>query len=370
MSTTEATSLRCQLDYLIHRFRDDTLIDGAPAALIDEVRLSLEEEFVLLITQYSKEDLQTAVLLTYDESRRLPLHLACDKNAPISILKALLDADVNKVSIREKDRWGDLPLHTACSRKQTEVVELLVDRDSSKQTLYTKADNGSLPIHTAARYSAPASVIALLLDSAQSRRTLLEPDVFGQLPLHAACRNGASPDVIGLLLNFDGEKETVMIEDNVGRLPVHLALLHTTKDQIEVVELILQHMICTRMERKGLDLWKTEMKNMLTSMETYERDFTTRDKLDIICDAMRNFKERVFTLELAVWRASCLQFDPRFRSMEDVFEHESSQVFGVFDAHAYKVDCRIKSGADIIVRDVISFVENEPMEEIMDQFKN
>ena len=98
---------------------------------------------------------------------------------------------------------------------------------------------------------------------------------------------------------------------------------------------------------------------MLTSMETYERDFTTRDKLDIICDAMRNFKERVFTLELAVWRASCLQFDPRFRSMEDVFEHESSQVFGVFDAHAYKVDCRIKSGADIIVRDVISFVEKK-----------
>jgi hypothetical protein len=370
MSTAEATSLRCQLDYLIHRFRDDTVIDGASAALIDEVRLALEGEFVLLITQYSKEDLQTAVLLTYDDSRRLPLHLACDKNAPISVLKALLDADLAKISITEPDKWGDLPLHTACSRKQTEVVELLVDSDSSKQTLYTKADNGSLPIHTAARYSAPASVITLLLESAESRKTLLEPDVFGQLPLHAACRNGASPDVIGLLLNFDDEKETVMVEDNVGRLPVHLALLHTTKDQMEVVEIILHHMICTRMERKGLDLWKKEIKNMLTSMETHERDFTTRDKLDIICDAMRNFNERVLTLELAVWRASCLQFDTRFLSMEDVLEHESSQISGYFDAHAYKVDRRIKSGADIIVRDVMSFLENEPVDEIMDQFKN
>ena len=358
------------MDYLIHRFREDTLIDGAPAGLIEEVRLALEEEFVLLITQYSQEDLQTAVLLTYDDSRRLPIHLACDKNAPMSVLKALLDADVHKVSIREPDRWGDLPLHTACSRKQTEVVELLVNSDSSKQTLYTKATNGYLPIHTAARYLAPASMITLLLDSAESRKTLLEPDVFGQLPLHAACRNTASPDVIGLLLNFDGEKETVMIEDNVGRLPVHLAILHTTKDQIEVVQIILQHMICTRMERKGLDLWKEEIKNMLISMETHERDFTTRDKLDMICDAMRNFNERVFTLELAVWRASCLQFDTRFLSMEDVLEHESSQISGEFDTHAYKVDRRIKSGADIIVRDVMSFLENEPVDEIIDQFKN
>lgn len=365
-----ATSLRGQLDHLIQRFRDDTVIDGEAAALINEVRLALEEEFVLLISQYSPEEFQAAVLLTHDESRRLPLHLACDNNAPISILKALLDADVGKVAIREGDRWGDLPLHTACSRKQTEVVELLVNSDSSKRSLYTKADNGSLPIHTAARYNAPASVIALLLGSVESRKTLLEPDVFGQLPLHAACRNGASPDVIALLLNFDSEKETVMIEDNVGRLPIHLALLHTTKDQVEVSQLILQHMICTRMGRKGLDLWKKEIKSMLTSMETHERNFTTRDKLDMISDAMRNFNERVCTLELAVWRASCLQFDTRFQSMEDVLEHESSQASGEFDTHVYKEDRRIKSGADIIVRDVMSFLESEPVDEVIVQFKN
>ncbi len=369
--SSAATSLRSQLDYLIHRFRDDTIIDGEATALINEVRLALEEEFVILISQYSQEDFETAVLLTYDDSKRLPLHLACDKNAPLSILKSLLDADVEKVAIREADRWGDLPLHTACSRKQTEVVKLLVDSDSTKQTLYTKADNGSLPLHTAARYNAPASVINLLLDSVESRKTLLETDAFGQLPLHAACRNGASPDVVGLLLDFDSENEAVMIGDNVGRLPIHLALLHTTKDQLEVSQLILKHMMYTRMERKGLELWKKEIKSMLTSMETHERNFTTRDKLDIISDAIRNFNERVFTLELAVWRTSCLQFDTRFQSMVDVLEYESSQTSsGEFDTHAYKVDRRIKSGADIIVRDVMSFLENEPVDEIINHFKN
>jgi ankyrin repeat protein len=370
ISNIEATILRCQLEYLIHRFRDDTVFDGASETLIEEVRLALEGEFILLLTQFSEDDLKAAVLLTHDDSQRLPLHLACDKNAPISVLKTLLDADIHKVSIGEPDRWGDLPLHTACSRKQTEVVKLLVDSDSSKQTLYTKADNGSLPIHTAARYSAPASVITLLLDCAESRRSLLEPDVFGQLPLHAACRNEATPDVVNVLLSYDDEKETVMIEDNVGRLPIHLALLHTRNESsMEVVQLILHHMIYTRMERKGLDLWKKDVNNMLRSMKTHERDFTIRDKLDIICDALRNFNERVLTLELAIWRASCLQFDPRFLSMERALEHESSQTRD-FDPHAYKLDCRIKSGADIIVRDVMSFLENEPVEETIDKLRN
>jgi hypothetical protein len=110
----------------------------------------------------------------------------------------------------------DLPLHTACSRHQTEVVKLLVESDPSKSTLYVKADNGSLPLHSACRYQAPASVVMLLLDGDVCRRTLFASDVYGQLPLHAACRNGAHPDVIDLLLRYDEGKETVMMEDHVG----------------------------------------------------------------------------------------------------------------------------------------------------------
>ena len=58
-------------------------------------------------------------------------------------------------------------------------------------------------------------------------------------------------------------------------------------------------------------------------MKTHERDFTTHDKLDMICETMREFMERVFTLELGVWRASCLQFDTRFCTMEEVLDNES-----------------------------------------------
>ncbi|KAL7525053.1 hypothetical protein ACHAXR_001672 [Thalassiosira sp. AJA248-18] len=366
----EARSLRAQLDHLLERFRGDTVIEGVGATnLVQEVRLALEEEFIVLISTYSEDVLQMAVLMVFDDSKRLPIHLACDKNAPLSIMQSLLEADVDKVSTGVPDKWGDLPLHTACSRHQTEVVKLLVDSDVSKKSLFTKAANGSLPIHAAARYTAPASLVMVLLESNESKRTLLEPGFYGQLPLHLACRCGAHPDVINLLLKYDEDKKTLLKVDNVGRLPVHLALLHTTENQLDVVKLLLQGMLCNRMESKGLDLWKIDMKNLLTSMDTYERDFTTRDKLDMICETMKEFMERVFTLELAVWRASCLQFDEKFSSVQEVLDHESLITSDIFDAHGYKVDRRIRSGADVIVRDVIPFLENEPVEELIQKFR-
>ena len=370
----EASNLRAELDHLLERFRGDTSIDiESHPDLVQELRLALEEEFIMLISQYSKEVLQKAVLMTFDDSKRLPIHLACDKNAPLSVLKILLEADVDKVSIRMPDKWGDLPLHTACSRHQTGVVKLLVDSDVSRETLHTKADNGSLPLHTAVRYGAPTSVVQLLLDDNES--TLMEQGFYGQLPLHVACRNGAAPDVVQLLLNHDEAKRSVLQEDNVGGLPVHLALLHTTEKQLEVVEILLKGMLCHRMERKGLDLWKAHMKSILKSMKTHERDFSTRDKLDIISEVIQDFMHRVFELELAVWRASCLKFDTKFSTMQDVLDYESALAYTAdpetnFDAHAYKVDRRIKSGADIIVRDVFPFLENEPVEEVVKRFKD
>ena len=253
-----------------------------------------------------------------------------------------------------------------------QVVKLLVDSDPTKETIHTKADNGSLPIHTAIRYKAPADVINLLLCDNES--TLLEPGPYNQLPLHVACRNAVAPDVLRLLLTSDVTKSAVMTGDDVDRLPIHLALLHNREKepQLEMVQILMEGMLCGRMELRGLDLWKGDMKALLQLMGTHERDFTTRDKLDIAMDVIRNFMERVYALELAVWRASCLQFNAECSSMQEVIEQLSASAIsdeGMFDINAYKADRRIKSGADVIVRDVIPFLEYEPVEELVSRFR-
>ena len=47
-----------------------------------------------------------AVLLAHDNLMRLPIHLACNKNAPFLVLRSLLDADKGKASIGMPDKWG------------------------------------------------------------------------------------------------------------------------------------------------------------------------------------------------------------------------------------------------------------------------
>ncbi len=118
--SSNPTLLRTELEHILERFRAETSPIADVAELVLEVHAALQEEFVEIISRYSFQALQAAVLMTYDESKRLPIHLACDKNAPIEVLRCFLDADKDKVSIRVSDKWGDLPLHTACSRHQTE----------------------------------------------------------------------------------------------------------------------------------------------------------------------------------------------------------------------------------------------------------
>lgn len=256
-----------------------------------------------------------------------------------------------------------MPLHTACSRHQTDVVRLLVDSDSSANTLLTASSNGSLPIHAAVRFGAPAIVIKLLLDCKESKQTLYLREGYGQTPLHAACRVGAEPNVVRLLLLYDEEQKTVMLGDNVGRLPLHLAILHCRVNQLQIVKLLLQTMIVHRMTLRGLEQWKTDMNQILDSLRVHERDFTTRDKLDMVCDTLRDFMERVHALELAVWRASCLQFG-KYKTMKEAIEHEARQANGL-GTLGYKRARRIQSGTDVIVRDVIPFLEDDPIDELL-----
>lgn len=250
---------------------------------------ALENEFFDLLDQYSLAAYRRAVLRTHDESLRLPIHLACDKNATLPVLHSLLDADVDKRAISKPDKWGDLPLHTACSRHQTDVVRLLVDSDLAKNTLLTASSNGSLPIHTAVRFGAPASVIMLLFSCKESKQTLYQRECYGQCPLHVACRVGAKPDVVQLLLSYDTEQKTVMLGDSVGRLPLHLAVLHCRENQLQIVRLLLKTMIVHRMTLRGLEQWKADMNQILVSLqEVHERDFTTRDKFFVMISTSKS----------------------------------------------------------------------------------
>lgn len=178
--SSDARALRLALDVQLEHVRS--------LSEEDRLALSVDEQlaqFLMITSQYSEEALQKAVLMTNHQeddndtavtggildnnnnnnntdTQRLPIHLACDTNAPIEIIRWLLDQDPNHASILRKDKWGDLPLHTACSRKDVGVVRLLVEADVTKETILTKDNDGSLPIHMACRYVLYIFVVCVL----------------------------------------------------------------------------------------------------------------------------------------------------------------------------------------------------------------
>ncbi|CAB9509026.1 Inherit from meNOG: ankyrin 3, node of Ranvier (ankyrin G) [Seminavis robusta] len=336
----------------------------------EQLEWTVEEQLaqmVMIVSQYPEGALQQAVLMTHPPSAeeegansvappttatfsgRLPIHLACDTNAPIEIIRWLLEHDERKESILRKDKWGDLPIHTACSRKDVEVVRLLLESDSDKSTIVTKDNTGALPIHMACRYNAPKEVIQMLLENDLEGKSLFVGGTYDQLPLHVACRCNLPPASIQPLLDFDTDKKTVLVEDNAGRLPLHVAYLRNS--HMEVTRMLLEAMICGRIERLGLDLWKRDMGRIYTSLSAHERDFNANDKLEMTREALKEFIQRAFVFELGIWKASCVR-GSKERCREDC---------------EYKKERRIKSGAEIIIPHVVSFLENEPIEKLVQQ---
>ncbi|KAL3909917.1 MAG: hypothetical protein SGILL_007897 [Bacillariaceae sp.] len=373
----------------------------------DHVMESFEEDFCLLISQYPDECLQQAVLLTdwclledaivddnndsnntnnttSEATLRLPIHLACDNNAPVSIIRRLLEADVENKTILQPDKWGDLPIHTACSRNNFEVIQLLLEADVNKQTLHVKDVHESLPLHMAARYNAPKAVLDLLLENDPTKETLFVEGVYGQFPLTVACRGNASSEVLQTLLDYDEDKKSVFNIDRTGRLPIHVYLLRN-RDRA-CTRLLLEGMVYGRIHRVGLDKWKRECQEMLASMKsTYERDFATRDKLDMIAEEMERFLQRAVLLELAVWKSSCvlgvraylteaskgdestaIPMKQILQTAEAMADEQSIK----FSEEAFKKERHIKSGAEGIIPEVLSFLEDEPIERILNEFQS
>jgi hypothetical protein len=110
-----------------------------------------------------------------------PLHYACERQPPISVVQALIAAHPIAVLTRTMP-GGCLPLHVACTwYGSEEVIQALVS-----------ADSGSCQIK----------------------------DELGNIPLHCACFAGASEEILTTLIRTD--PETVLERNTQGSRPADI----------------------------------------------------------------------------------------------------------------------------------------------------
>ncbi len=117
------------------------------------------------------------------------------------------------------------------------------------------------------------------------------------------------------------------------------------------------------MESHRLNLWKGDMKRLLKSMTTHKQDFAMHNRLDMLHKTLQNFVEHAFTLDLVMWRMSRAQFEGSPPSkQDDALDSEHTVLVGnalPHDACACRVNREIRYRPDIIVRDLILFLENK-----------
>ena len=212
-----------------------------------------------------------------DRRRNTPLHLACRRQPPPSVIKALLNhSPCEAVSARTAD--GLTPLHFAayCGAGK-EVVSLLVDRMRSdaavgramRLSLGREEDQNDINVTTTT-----TSTITSGGDNPSSRwrntdttnnnndhNNLLPPtrlyDRRRRTPLHCACtgfRTPTRPSIVRKLLSVDPASAT--LADERGRTPLSLLFDDYAEEVMEALEEDVSREMCRRRIEKHGELYE------------------------------------------------------------------------------------------------------------------
>ena len=141
-------------------------IEPAPETLRVTIQLGLMK-LSYLRTLFLSVD--AALFRIWDDRGRLPIHVACQTDAPVEVLTALVELD--PATLHMADFAGDLPLHVWC-RYYSEwpdyfiALQYLVETGGGIDTLAARNRDGALPLHvlcTTASLALP--VVQYLLQS-------------------------------------------------------------------------------------------------------------------------------------------------------------------------------------------------------------
>lgn len=173
----------------------------------------------------------------------LPLHEACANGAPPQVITALIGAYPGAVEVQES-AYRRLPLHIACRKNaNVEVIQILMTQ-SSRCAL--EADNlGRLPLHYAISNHVSDEAIDVLLQEPGAARGV---DRRGWIPLHVACSVGSSTHVVQCLL--EAYPESIVERTRKGTSAIKCARSSCASNREEVIEIL------TRAKQKFDENWR------------------------------------------------------------------------------------------------------------------
>lgn len=168
------------------------------------------------------------------------LHLAVTANAPIEVVRSLLQYGHEAACMKE-NRNGYLPLHCAIRhRSSLDIITLLVS--SYRKGASMRDKNQWSSIHLACYFNSSSEVVDLLLNSDPSLAKMRTKQ--NATALHIACRRKPNSKVVKSLLKLYPEASKEHIQGKW--FPLHLAVWHEASEEV-LIDLILANPEATQM---------------------------------------------------------------------------------------------------------------------------
>jgi len=327
----------CALELDTDTFHNSTELEIAyPDADIDTMREALQHRF--------------------DE---LPIHKICyyqsyhDTETTMQSLKREIKPWTSKppgqlnTTCKEKDCLGMTPLHIlACSTKPTiEMFRLLIEK--YPETLIMKDKWGDIPLLYALWCDAPVEVLTLLVESYKSNYPEFVFD-WKDMILTIAKRNVPLANIKRLVKTQQSSFQNQ--EYDMQDIVMELAESNATRARsnklytsIETFRYLLGVSISKRLGTLDVPTWREELETGINDISNVG-SFRVRDT-QAVYDRLTTYesiKEATSVLELALWKAK--------------IDESRSKRAKVDEDVSYKEQCRVNSGADIIIRNVLPYV--------------
>ncbi|MDR3007454.1 MAG: ankyrin repeat domain-containing protein [Sphingobacterium sp.] len=165
------------------------------------------------------------------------LSFAIDNNAPIEILKALIDAGIN---INFKSRYGESYLYLFCQKlgmppaNADQIIQLLLDNevDVNATTIENK---------TALFLAVSANKIAVCKQLLENGADVNITNTKGETPFLLAAAHSQNIDMLKLLLEYGTPDFTQLTKDGENLLNVTLRFVQRDEHSINIIGLLLEN---------------------------------------------------------------------------------------------------------------------------------
>jgi ankyrin repeat protein len=186
-------------------------------------------------------ELYPLALNIIDNKGCYPIHNALDGNASDDVVKYLIDVDPICLK-RQQVKTGSVPLHIACDKAKSEVVEYIVTRHKNDIEINVRDFHGKTPLHRACRWGYN-EVVEVLLHHSNNDVDINARDRLYQTPFHDLWDNIMEENLIAkechlktieLLMDYqpglaidlkwnEYKNRVDQVTDRLAHLSIHLA---------------------------------------------------------------------------------------------------------------------------------------------------